>query len=85
MVMGQGQLRRIAFYADGTFLEAPRDQDLFEYAKKSRVNFLAVNETDIEKTHADLSGSLNTEQFKEEVAIGKPSGPYYIRVYSVKD
>ena len=85
VIMGQGQLVRIAFYADGTFLQVPRDQDLFEYAKKNQVNFLAVKEKNIEKTHPGLSPSLNPEHFKEEVAVGRPSGPYLIRIYSVKN
>ena len=84
VIMGQGGLARIAFYADGTFLEVPRDKDLFEYAKKNRVNFLAINEKDIEQSHPHLMYSIDPEQFKEEAVIGKSSGPYVIRIYSVK-
>ena len=84
VVMTQGKLIRIVFYADGRFVEVPQDQDLFEYAKKNRVNFLAINEKDIEGVHPNLIHSLDSEQFKEEVVIGKSSGPYVIRIYSVK-
>jgi 4-amino-4-deoxy-L-arabinose transferase-like glycosyltransferase len=84
VVMTQGRLVRIAFYADGTFLEVPKDQDLFEYAKKNRVNFLAINEKDIERSHPNLIHSLDSEQFREEVVIGKSSGSYVIRIYSVR-
>jgi hypothetical protein len=83
IIMAHGGLARIAFYADGTFLEIPKDQDLFEYAKKNRVNFLAINEKDIEQSHLSPMRSLNPEQFKEEVVIGKSSGSYVIRIYSV--
>jgi hypothetical protein len=85
VIMAQGGLARIAFYADGRFLEVPRGQDLFEYAKKNRVNILAINEKDIERSHPNLIHSLSPEQFKEEVVIGKSSGPYVIRIYSVKN
>ena len=84
VVMTQGKLVRIAFYADGRFVEVPKDQDLFEYAKKNRVDFLVINEKDIEGAHPNLIHSLHSEQFKEEVVIGKSSGPYVIRIYSVK-
>jgi len=84
VIMAHGGLARIAFYADGTFLEAPKDQDLFEYAKKNRVNFLAINEKDIEQSHPNLIHSLDPEQFKEEVVIGESSGSYVIRIYSVE-
>lgn len=85
VVMCQGGLARVAFYADGTFLEIPRDQDLFEYAKKSQATFLALNEKSIEKTHPGLIHALDQNQFREEITIGESSGPYVIRIYSVKD
>lgn len=85
VIMGHGSLARIAFYADGSFLEAPKGQDLFEYARENRVNFLAINEKEIERSHPYLIHSLSPEQFKEEIVIGKSSGPYVIRIYSVKN
>ena len=84
VIMAHGGLARIAFYADGSFLEIPRNQDLYEYAKEKQVDFLAINEKDIERSHQNLIHSLNPEQFKEEVVIGKSSGFYVIRIYSVK-
>ncbi len=84
VIMGHGGLARIAFYADGRFVEVPKDQDLFEYAKKNRVDFLAINEKDIEQSIPSLIHSLDPEQFKEEVVIGKSSGSYVIRIYSVR-
>lgn len=85
VIMTQGKLgKRIAFYADGTFLEIPRNQELFEVARENRVKFLAINEKDYEKLYPDLIRALNPERFKEEVVIGKPSGRYVIRIYSVR-
>ncbi len=84
VIMAHGGLARIAFYADGTFLEVPRDQDLFEYAKRNRVNFLAINEKDIDQSHANLVNSIDSGHFKEEVVIGEHSGSYVIRIYSVE-
>jgi hypothetical protein len=84
VIMAPGGLARVAFYADGTLVEVPRNEDLFEYARKNRVNFLAINEKDIKQSHLSLIHSLDPEQFKEEVVIGESSGPYVIRIYSVR-
>ncbi|MFX0197386.1 MAG: ArnT family glycosyltransferase, partial [Candidatus Hodarchaeota archaeon] len=85
VIMGQGESgRRIAFYSDGTFLEIPFTQDLFEYAKEKRVDFLAVNEKRIEQAYPGLIGTLDPENFREEVIIGKSLGSYVIRIYSVR-
>ena len=64
---------------------ADEGKTLFEYAKKNRVDFLVINEKDIEGAHPNLVHSLDSEQFKEEVVIGKSSGPYVIRIYSVNN
>lgn len=84
VIMGQDNLGRIAFYANGVFLGLPRNQDLFDYAKKNRVNFMAVDEKDIEQSHPGLMQSLNPERFKEEVVIRKSSPNSTIKIYSVK-
>ena len=84
VIMAHGGLARIAFYADGAFLEVPKGQDLFEYAKRNRVNFLAINEKDIDRSHANLVNSIDPDHFKEEVVIGEHSGSYVIRIYSVE-
>jgi hypothetical protein len=84
VIMAHGGLARIAFYADGTFLEVPKDQDLFEYAKRNRVHFLAINEKDIDQSHANLVNSIDSDHFREEVVIGEHSGSYVIRIYSVE-
>jgi hypothetical protein len=84
VIMAQGGWRRLVFYADGTFLEIPRGRDIYEYAKTQRVDFLAINEEDVETTHPGLIHSLNPWRFKKEVVLGEPPGPYVIRVYSVK-
>ncbi len=83
VVMTQEGLLRVAFYADGTFLEIPQDEALDEYVKKREVDFLAINEKDIQKTHPGLIDSLNSSRFRKEVVLGKPSGPYVIWIYSL--
>ena len=84
VVMTPNHLRRIAFYANGIFLEIPGNQDLAKYAKEKRVDFLAVDKKDIEQDPLTLLESLKPEHFREEVVIGKPSEPYEIKVYSMK-
>jgi hypothetical protein len=84
VVMTQAKLARLVFYANGTFVEIPRDRNLHEYARKQGVDFLAVNERDIERSHPGLIDSLDPQQFKKEVILGNPSGRYVIRIYSVK-
>jgi hypothetical protein len=84
VVMAQGQLRRITFYAEGIFIGIPQDQDLIEYAKRHRVDFLVVNEKDIEVSHPGLIHDLAPGYFEGEIAFGEPSGPYVIRIYSIK-
>jgi hypothetical protein len=84
VIMTPNNLSRIAFYADGIFLEIPGNQDLVKYAKEKRVDFLALNKKDIGQDPLTLLESLKSEHFKEEVVIGKPSEPYEIKVYSVK-
>lgn len=86
VIMTQRKLgSRIAFYADGTFLEIPRNQEPFEAARENGVTFLAINEKEHDKFYTGLIQSINPEQFKEEVIIGKPSGSYVIRIYSVRN
>ncbi len=82
--MTPNHLRRIAFYANGIFLEIPGNQDLAKYAKEKRVDFLAVDKKDIGQDPLTLLESLKPEHFREEVVIGKPSEPYEIKVYSMK-
>ena len=84
VIMAHNDLRRIAFYANGIFLEILRNQDLVNYPEEKRVNFLVINEKDIEKYHPGLVKSLNPNYFKEEIVIGKSSGSYFIKVYSMK-
>jgi hypothetical protein len=85
VIIGQRQLVwRIAFYADGTFIEIPGDHDLFEYAEENQAHFLVVNEKDREKNHPRLNHSINPEHFQEEVEIGDPSGFYLIKIYAIK-
>ncbi len=82
--MGQGELARIGFYGDGTFLEIPRNEDLHESLKRGKVDFLAINEKNIEDTHPGLIDSLDSERFEKEVVLGMPSGQYVIIIYSVR-
>jgi hypothetical protein len=85
VIIGQMQLIwRVAFYADGTAIEFPRDQDLLDYARERRANFIVVNKKNDERVYPDLSRSVNPERFKEEVEIGDPSGSYLIMIYSIK-
>jgi hypothetical protein len=70
VVMTKGRLARIAFYADGPFLEVPKDQDLFEYARKNRVDFLAINEKDIEESHPYLFGEKLRYSGEQTVVFG---------------
>ncbi len=84
VVMVQGKMRRIVFYANGVFLEIPRNEDLLEFVKKNHVDFLAINEKDIEKSNPGLIHSLDPEYFNEEVVVGKSSERYVIRIYAVK-
>ncbi|NIM97408.1 MAG: hypothetical protein GTO24_04785, partial [candidate division Zixibacteria bacterium] len=84
VVMGQGELARIGFYGDGTFLEIPRNEDLHESLKRGKVDFLAINEKNIEDTHPGLIDSLDSERFEKEVVLGMPSGQYVIIIYSVR-
>ncbi len=82
-VVGQGDLARIGFYAEGTFFEIPRDQELNQFLRQRRVDFLAINQRDIANTHPGLIDSLDSERFKREVVFGVASGPYVITIYSV--
>ncbi len=84
VVMAQGEMRRTVFYADGVFSEIPRNEDLLEFVKKNHVDFLAINEKNIEKSNPGLIHSLDPEYFHEEVVVGKSSERYVIRIYSVK-
>ncbi|NIM98592.1 MAG: hypothetical protein GTO24_11085 [candidate division Zixibacteria bacterium] len=85
VVMGQDGLARVGFYAEGTFIGIPRNQDLIEFSKKRKVDFLALNQKDIENTRRGLTRFLDSEHFKEEIAFGTASGPYLIRIYSVRN
>lgn len=85
LIMAEDDLARIAFYADGIFIGIPRNQDPFDYARGKKVNFIAINEKDIDRAYPGLKQSLNLGYFKEEIVIGKSSGPYVIRIYSIRN
>jgi hypothetical protein len=84
VIMAPDGLRRIAFYANGVFLGIPRNQDLAKYVQEKQVDFLAVNIKDIGQYYPGLLASADSEYFREEVVFGNPTGPYEIKVYSVK-
>jgi hypothetical protein len=84
VIMGDGQLVYVAFYGEGTFVELPQNQDPYLYAKERQVDFLIVNDKDMERLHPDLIRSLTADHFREEAVIGEPSGDYVIRIYSLK-
>jgi hypothetical protein len=85
VIMTQGELRRVTFYAEGIFVEIPRGADLLAYAKDREVDFLAFNQMTIEETHPGLTERLDSRYFREEVVFGKAPAPYVIRIYSVSD
>ena len=84
VIMGEGQLVHVAFYGEGTFLDLPRNEDAYVYAKEKKVDFLVVNEKGIERSYPDLIRWLTADHFREEAVIGKPSGDYVIKIYSLK-
>jgi hypothetical protein len=85
VIMAQDDLARIAFYANATFLNMPRDQNPLAYAREKRVNFIAVNQKNIDQSYPGLKESLNLEYLKKEIVIGKSSGSYVISIYSIRN
>ncbi len=87
IIIGQHEFSRLAFYADGKFIQLPTEsyEDIVQFAREKKASVLVINEKTIDRHSPNFSDSVSSRDLQRIHIPGIKIPKYSTRVFRVKE
>lgn len=87
IIIGQHEFSRLAFYADGKFIQLPKGsyEDILQFATEKKASLLVINEKTIDHHSSNFSNSVSSRDLQRINIPGIKTPRYSTLVFRVKE